>query len=79
MAESASEIANSAQSVAGGLGDAVATAKATADAAMPIAGGTFTGDAFAISEDRSGACLRNIRISQSGSNKSTNYIAMIRK
>lgn len=55
------------------------TARDTADAAMPLAGGTFTGNVKANSGDRSGLYLRNIRVSKDGVLMATDYIAMIRK
>lgn len=53
----------------------VADAKNVADAAMPKAGGTFTGDVVAIASNRTSSCLRNIYVN----GVSTNYILMVRK
>lgn len=52
----------------------------TNNAQMPIAGGTFTGNAVAYSTNRSSTCLRNIVVqNSSGTAQSTNYIIMKRK
>lgn len=59
-----------------------ATAQSTADAAMPKAGGTFTGDAVAYSTNRTNGGLRNIEVratSATGTLQSTNKIIMVRK
>lgn len=50
--------------------------------AMPKAGGIFTGDVTAYSENRTSACLRNteVRITNTeGELQSTNKIIMVRK
>lgn len=62
--------------------DDVEAAKSTADAAMPKAGGTFTGDAVAYSTNRTNGGLRNIEVratSATGTLQSTNKIIMVRK
>lgn len=53
----------------------------TNNAQMPIAGGTFTGNAKAYSTNRSGECLRNIDVRNSAgtSSQSTNFIRFDRK
>lgn len=52
----------------------------TNDKQMPIAGGTFTGNAIAYSTNRNSACLRNIVVqNSSGTAQSTNYIIGVRK
>lgn len=56
----------------------------TNDKQMPIAGGTFTGNAVAYSSNRNtnGGCLRNIEVrtsSATGTLQSTNKIVMVRK
>ena len=60
---------------------AATTALDLANAAMPISGGTFTGNAIAVSFNRSGECLRNIEIGdQAGTIAvSTNRINFNRK
>ena len=53
-----------------------------ADAAMPLAGGTFAGNAVACSVNRAGASLRNIEVrvtSTSGALQSTDKIVFVRK
>ena len=53
-----------------------------ADAAMPLAGGTFAGNAVACSVNRTGASLRNVEVrvtSTSGALQSTDKIVFVRK
>lgn len=59
---------------------AVKTVNDKAEAAMPKAGGTFTGTVAARSQNISGAYIRNIRVQNSAStSQSTNFIIMVRK
>lgn len=51
--------------------DAAEAAQATADAAMPKSGGTFTGDAVAASKMDNGAAIRNIVVVEAGTDLST--------
>lgn len=61
--------------IAGEAKNTAGEAKNTANAAMPKAGGTFTGDVVAIASNRTSSCLRNIYVN----GVSTNYILMVRK
>lgn len=54
---------------------AITEVLSTSVAAMPKAGGTFTGDVIAVNYNRTGVVLRNIYVN--GAN--TNYILMVRK
>ena len=55
-------------------------AQSTANAAMPKAGGTFTGTVAAKTENIAGAYIRNIRVQNSASQlQYTNFIIMVRK
>lgn len=53
------------------------TARDTAGAAMPIAGGTFTGDVAAVSTNRAPSlgCLRNCAVVSSGSSPTANLVS----
>ena len=53
------------------------TARTTANAAMPQAGGTFTGDAVAIASNRAPSlgCLRNCVVVSSGSSPTANLVS----
>lgn len=55
----------------------VSAAKNAATAAMPQAGGTFTGDvvAYATNRDTSGGCLRNCVVVSSGSSPTANLVS----
>ena len=56
------------------------TAQATADVAMPLSGGTFTGNVIAYSTNRVSNSLRNSTVQNSaGRGQSTNYILFRRK
>lgn len=55
-------------------------AQSTANAAMPKAGGTFTGNVAARSANTAGAYIRNIRVQDGPGNQfNTNFIIMVRK
>ena len=55
-------------------------AQTTANAAMPKAGGTFTGNVAARSANTAGAYIRNIRVQDGPGNQfNTNFIIMVRK
>ena len=55
-------------------------AQSTANAAMPKAGGTFTGTVAAKTENIAGAYIRNISVQNSASQlQYTNFIIMVRK
>ena len=61
-------------------GEDAATAQQTAAAAMPKAGGSFTGTAYAQSVNTDATCLRNIlvRPASGGESVSTNFIILKR-
>ena len=55
-------------------------AKTVADAAMPMSGGTFSGNIVAYGENRVGDALRNSSIQEANGNEaSTNSILFVRK
>ena len=64
-----------ARNAAAGAQAAANTAQTAANARMPIAGGTFTGNVAAYGTNRTNNCLRNIYVN----GVSTNYILMVRK
>ena len=83
IATTAANTANDAKNAANDAASAASAAQTTADGAMPKAGGTFTGNAVAYGDNRSGEALRNIEV-VSGSVEeptavSTNKIVMVRK
>ena len=58
----------------------LATIQATANAAMPKSGGTFTGDVSGLNQNLSGAAYRNIAVADSsGTWQTTGYILMMRQ
>lgn len=79
-ADNAQTAADNAQATADTAVAAAATAQTKADEAMPKSGGTFMGDAVAISTNRDTVCLRNSAVTNSAwTILSTDRIVFVRK
>lgn len=71
---------DSGSNVSAGIAATPYAVKKVKDAAMPKSGGTFGGTVAAVSQNISGAYLRNVRVQNSSStSQSTNFIIMVRK